>query len=153
MRALTLAAGLLSLVSTAFANDSTPSKEAASVTFRPPQVFKNANLVHIISLEKNYAKEQINVVIENIDKEPQDEYYLPFTADQMSRVGGLEVKDRKDDEAGPFVVEAVDIDPERYALAHHRYGLSCAATHVSLTFFFSLKKARFSTTGSVCPLH
>ncbi|KAL2756332.1 hypothetical protein ACRALDRAFT_1081766 [Sodiomyces alcalophilus JCM 7366] len=112
MRAFTFAAGLLSLVSTAFGSSDSTSEVAVPATFQPPQVFKNANLVHIISLEKNYAKEQINVLIENIDNEPQDEYYLPFTADQMSRVGGLEVKDRKDDEAGPFVVEAVEIDQE-----------------------------------------
>jgi len=82
-------------------------------TFKPPQVFKNANLVHVVSLEKNYVKESINVVIENISKEPQDEYFLPFTADQMARVGGLEVKDRKDTAAGPFTVEAVEYDPNR----------------------------------------
>ncbi|KAL2109757.1 hypothetical protein VUR80DRAFT_2052 [Thermomyces stellatus] len=81
-------------------------------TFAPPQVFKNANLVHIISLEKNYVKENINVLIENIATEPQDEYYLPFTADQMSRVGGVEVKDRKDASLGPFEVAAVEYNDE-----------------------------------------
>ena len=76
-------------------------------------VFKNVNLVHVISLEKNYAKESVNVVIENIASSPQDEYFLPFTADQMSRLGGLEVKDRKDADAGPFETLAVEFDPSR----------------------------------------
>ena len=69
--------------------------------------------MHVISVEKNYVKESINVAIENIGKEPQDEYFLPFTAEQMSRVGGMEVKDRKDTNAGPFTTEAVEFDPDR----------------------------------------
>ncbi|KAK0733959.1 Ribophorin I [Lasiosphaeria miniovina] len=79
-------------------------------TFTPPQVFKNANLVHVISLEKNYVKENINVVIENIDKAPQQDYFQPFTADQISRLGGVEVKDRKDASVGPFGAEVVVVD-------------------------------------------
>lgn len=97
---------------TAFESTQT-SKISLPSTFTPPQVFKNANLVHIISLEKNYAKEVINTKIENIAKEPQDEYFIPFTPDQMVRVGGLEVKDKKNAAAGLFVVEAVEFDPER----------------------------------------
>jgi oligosaccharyltransferase complex subunit alpha (ribophorin I) len=103
-------ASCLSLVSAA---STTTSKVNLPATFKPPQVFKNANLVHILQLEKNYAKELINVKIENTAKEPQDQYFLPFTPDQMSRVGGFEVKDKKNTEAGPFTVEAVDFDPER----------------------------------------
>ncbi|KAI2623569.1 Ribophorin I [Hypomontagnella submonticulosa] len=79
-------------------------------TFKPPQVFKNANLVHVISLEKNFVKESINVLIENISPNSQDEYFLPFTSDQMERVGGIEVKDRKDSSVSGFVVEAVEFD-------------------------------------------
>ncbi|KAG7114365.1 Dolichyl-diphosphooligosaccharide--protein glycosyltransferase like [Verticillium longisporum] len=110
MRAFAIATGLLSLVSAAVASSDKTSK-VDTTTFQPPPVFKNANLVHITSLEKNYVKEQINVLIENVDKEPQSEYYLPFTADQMSRLGGFEVKDRKNDEAGPFTAELVEVDP------------------------------------------
>ncbi|TPX16440.1 uncharacterized protein E0L32_003734 [Thyridium curvatum] len=116
MRTSALFPALLSLVSlvsptrAAAADDASQAKLPA--TFKPAQVFKNANLVHVISLERNYVKESINVLIENIDSKPQDEYYLPFTADQMSRLGGLEVKDRKDANAGPFGVEAVEFDPE-----------------------------------------
>ncbi|TLD25521.1 hypothetical protein PspLS_05542 [Pyricularia sp. CBS 133598] len=81
-------------------------------TFKPPQVFKNVNLVHVISLEKIYAKEQVNVLIENIASTPQDEYFFPFTVDELSRVGGFEVKDRKNEDAGTFTVEAVEFDPK-----------------------------------------
>ncbi|KAI0889673.1 Ribophorin I [Annulohypoxylon maeteangense] len=87
------------------------SKVVLPATFKPPQVFKNANLVHVISLEKNYAKEAINVLIENISSEPQDEYFLPFTSAQMARAGGLEVKDRKDSSISGFVAEVVEFDP------------------------------------------
>jgi oligosaccharyltransferase complex subunit alpha (ribophorin I) len=85
-----------------------------SSLFKPPQVFKNANLVHVISVEKNYVKENINVLVENIDKAAHDEYYLPFSADQLARLGGVEVKDRKDTAAGPFVAEAVESNQARY---------------------------------------
>ncbi|KAK3335743.1 Ribophorin I [Cercophora scortea] len=102
---LTLASARSSITSSSSSRADLPS------TFTPPQVFKNANLVHVISAEKNYIKESINVVIENIDKEAQDEYYLPFTADQMSRLGGVEVKDRKDASAGLFAAEVVEFDP------------------------------------------
>ncbi|KAK4240783.1 Dolichyl-diphosphooligosaccharide--protein glycosyltransferase subunit 1 [Achaetomium macrosporum] len=103
---------LLSLASAASSKKSSSTSTTLPVTFRPPQVFRNANLVHIISVEKNYAKENINVLVENIDKAAQDEYFVPFTADQMSRLGGVEVKDRKDASAGPFVAEAVEFDQE-----------------------------------------
>jgi oligosaccharyltransferase complex subunit alpha (ribophorin I) len=115
MKPLSLASALLGLLATAVAGSQpASSKVSPPAEFRPPQVFKNANLVHVISLEKNYAKEQINVLVENVSKEPQDAYYLPFTADQMARVGGFEVKDRKDASAGPFVAEQVEYDPHRY---------------------------------------
>jgi hypothetical protein len=70
--------------------------------------------VHVISVEKNYVKESINVDIENIDKAAQDEYYLPFTADQVSRLGAVEVKNRKDTSAGPLDVKVTEFDPKRF---------------------------------------
>lgn len=118
MKASAVFSALFSLLSLASAATS-PGKQSSSTsttvpaTFKPPQVFKNTNLVHIISVEKNYVKENINVQIENIDKSPQDEYYVPFSADQMSRLGGVEVKDRKDASAGLFTAEAVELDQER----------------------------------------
>ncbi|KAI1335653.1 Ribophorin I [Xylariaceae sp. FL0016] len=115
MKFTAFAAACLSLFSSSVAADSNVSAPSSSKvtlpsTFKPPQVFKNANLVHIVSLEKNYAKEQINVLIENTSPEPQDEYFIPFTSQQMENVGGLEVKDRKDAELSGFVVEAVEFD-------------------------------------------
>ncbi|CAG9971398.1 unnamed protein product [Clonostachys byssicola] len=109
MKPSTIATALLGLVCSAFAS-SQQSTVKLPADFKPPQVFKNANLVHIISLEKNYVKEQVNVLIENTAAEPQEDYFLPFTADQLKRVGGFEVKDRKDSGAGPFTVDVVNYD-------------------------------------------
>ncbi|KAH6854202.1 Ribophorin I [Chaetomium sp. MPI-CAGE-AT-0009] len=104
---------LLPLASAASADSKSSSTTTTlPATFKPPQVFKNANLVHVISVEKNFVKENINVLVQNIDKAAQDEYFVPFTADQISRVGGVEVKDRKDSNAGPFVAEVVEFDQE-----------------------------------------
>lgn len=85
-------------------------------TFKPAQVFKNTNLVRTTSLEKGYVKENINVIIENVDpkKEAQVEYYVPFDAETISKIGGIEVRDRKDADAGPFVADVVEYDPYRY---------------------------------------
>ncbi|KAF4469416.1 oligosaccharyl transferase complex subunit ost4 [Fusarium albosuccineum] len=114
MKPSAIATALLSFVSAALAS-ATPETQTSKVIlpadFKPPQVFKNANLVHVISLEKNYVKEQINVLVENVASEPQTEYYVPFTADQLPRVGGFEVKDRKDASAGTFATEVVEYDP------------------------------------------
>ncbi|RFU31330.1 hypothetical protein B7463_g5022, partial [Scytalidium lignicola] len=110
---------LLSCVSTAVcgtdkSNVTKPagSKQILPANFKPPQVFKNANLVHIINLEKSYPKESINVVIENIASTPQNEYFLPFTSSQMEKIGVLEVKDRKDPNSPLFEVEPMEIDSE-----------------------------------------
>lgn len=113
MKTSAVLAAVISLLSLASAASAGSKSTTLPATFKPPQVFKNANLVHIISVEKNYVKENINVLIENIDKAPQDEYFVPFTAGQMSRLGGVEVKDRKDARAGPFAAEAVEFDQER----------------------------------------
>ncbi len=118
MKTLAVFSAVLSLLSLGSASSETATKKSISTvnlasTFQPPQVFKNANLVHVVSVEKNYVKENINVLIENVDKAAQDEYFLPFTADQLSRIGGFEVKDRKDANAPPFKVEVVEFDPSR----------------------------------------
>ncbi|PQE15546.1 oligosaccharyltransferase alpha subunit protein [Rutstroemia sp. NJR-2017a WRK4] len=115
---LAIATAVLSLVSTAFGaekgNLTKPltSKHLLPSNFKPPQVFRNVNLVHVINLEKNYPRESINMVIENIASEPQDEYYLPFTSRQMETIGALEVKDRKDPDSGLFDVRATEFDTE-----------------------------------------
>lgn len=68
-------------------------------------------------MEKSYPRETVNVVIENIDSKAQSEYYLPFEAGTISRIGALEVRDKKDAEKGPFAVEATAIDALRYVQA------------------------------------
>jgi oligosaccharyltransferase complex subunit alpha (ribophorin I) len=120
MRLFSIAAAVLSLTSAAVCvekgNLTTPltSRVVLPANFKPPQVFKNANLVHIVNLERGYPRELINVVIENIASTPQDEYFIPFTSQQMETIGGLEVKDKKDADGRLFEVEAVEFDPQRY---------------------------------------
>ena len=89
------------------------SRQILPSTFKPPQVFRNVNLVRNINLDKGYPKETTNVVIENIGSSPQDEYYLPFEASVVGRVSGLEVRDKKNPDAGLFAVETVEYDTYR----------------------------------------
>ncbi|KAF2634190.1 Ribophorin I [Massarina eburnea CBS 473.64] len=88
------------------------SRQVLPSTFKPPQVFKNANLVRTTNLDKAYARETINVVIENVDSQPQSEYYLPFESSLIAKIGGLEVRDKKDADKGAFKVEVVGLDIE-----------------------------------------
>ena len=107
--------GALSSVCAADPNISEPlsSKQILPNTFKPPQVFKNVNLVRNINLEKSHPRETINVVIENIDSNPQSEYYLPFEPGRIEKIGGLEVRDKKNAEGGPFDVEIAEYDKYR----------------------------------------
>jgi oligosaccharyltransferase complex subunit alpha (ribophorin I) len=106
----------LSLHALADVNNSKPlsSKQILPSTFTPPQVFENVNLVRNINLEKSYPREMINVVIRNIDSKPHSEYYIPFESDLISRIGGLEVRDKKDANKPPFKVEVAEYDTERH---------------------------------------
>lgn len=104
--------GLTTLV-LADSNLTQESRNILPSTFRPPQHFRNNNLVRNINLEKSYPRETINVVIENIDAQPQSEYYLPFEQGFIARVGGFEVKDKKEPERAGFVAEVVEVDPYR----------------------------------------
>ena len=118
MRSLALIAVGLSLLSTACAaepNITTPlsSHQILPNNFQPPQVFKNVNLLRNVNLEKGYVRETVNVVIENIDKKPQSEYYVPFKAEVIGKVGGFEVRDKKDAGKAPFRSEVVEYDPYR----------------------------------------
>ena len=69
-------------------------------------------LVRNINLDKSYAKEAINVLIENVDTHPQSQYYLLFEAGTLSRLGGLEVRDKKALDKEGFTAEIVEVDPE-----------------------------------------
>ena len=104
--------GLLTLV-TADSNLTHESRNILPSTFKPPQHFRNVNLVRNINLEKSYARETINVVIENVDKAAQSEYYMPFEGGTIGRVGGVEVRDKKEPEKGGFIAEVVEVDPYR----------------------------------------
>lgn len=110
------AALLLSLGVVADVNSSTATHHVASAV-QPPQHWQHNNLVRSINLEKGYAREYVNVVIENISPEAQDEYYIPFEADRMGRVGSLEVKDKKLAGSVPFVVDLLGNDAYRSVLA------------------------------------
>lgn len=105
--------GLLSFA-TADSNLTHESRNILPSNFKPPQHWRNANLVRNINLEKSYPRETINVVIENIDKEPQSEYYLPFEQGSIAQVGAVEVKDKKEPERQGFIAELAEIDPLRY---------------------------------------
>lgn len=84
--------------------------------FEPPAVFENVNLVRNVNLEKGYPRETINVVVKNVDKQPQSEYYVPFESDLIHRIGGLEARDRKDASKPLFRVEVTGYDDERYGI-------------------------------------
>ncbi|KAI9706920.1 MAG: dolichyl-diphosphooligosaccharide--protein glycosyltransferase subunit 1, partial [Bogoriella megaspora] len=109
---LQLLIGALSSFCAADSNVSKPlsSKQILPSNFKPPQVFKNVNLVRNINLEKSYPRETINVVIENVDKKPQSEYYLPFEPGTIERIGGLEVRDKKNPDGGVFKAETAEYD-------------------------------------------
>ncbi len=105
--------GLISLVA-ADSNLTLESRNILPSTFKPPQHFQNVNLVRNINLEKNYVRETVNVVIENVGKEAQSEYFLPFEPGTIARIGGLEARDKKDPEKGGFVAEVAVTDEQRY---------------------------------------
>ena len=100
------AVGLLLGLSTAESNITTPQSSQQILTgdFKPPQVWENSNLVRTTNLEKGYVRETINIVVKNTDTSSQSEYYLPFEYDAMSKVGWLEVRDKKNAEKRPFEV-------------------------------------------------
>ena len=89
------------------------SKQILPNTFTPPQVYQHANLVRTINLAKEYAKETVNVVVENIEKAAQHEYYIPFEQGFLARVGGFEVRDKNVPEKLFEDVEIVEFDQER----------------------------------------
>ena len=103
---LAAAAALLFTPSIAESNLTTPqsSQHILQGDFKPPQVWENTNLVRNTNIEKSYVRETINLVITNTDKAAQSDYYLPFEYDVIGKVGGLEVRDKKDDAKDKFVV-------------------------------------------------
>ncbi|GFG24466.1 dolichyl-diphosphooligosaccharide--protein glycosyltransferase subunit 1 [Aspergillus udagawae] len=113
--AVAVLCGLLFSSSVVCADSSTSSRVALPADFKPQQVFKNVNLVRNTNLEKGYVRETVNVVVENVDKQPQSDYYIPFPSDVFSKVGGLEVRDKKAPAKGRFAVEALEVEsPSNY---------------------------------------
>ena len=64
-------------------------------------------------MEKGYVRETVNVVVENVDNQPQSDYYIPFPSDVFGKIGGLEVRDKKASEKGRFAVEALEVESPR----------------------------------------
>lgn len=123
MRLLTCFAASLSFLltsSAAHSNLSIPlsSHNILPNNFKPPEVFKNFNSLRTINLEKGYIKVTINVVIENIDTDAQTDYYIPFKTEVISKIGGLEIRDRKDAGKPPFSVDITQYDPYRLVMKH-----------------------------------
>lgn len=114
-RQLVGAAALLAACTSAAGNNSNPqSAQILASSFTPPQTWRNVNLVRNINLQKSYPRETINVVIENVGTSAQDEYYLPFEASVVGRVGGLEVRDKNNADAPAFQAETAEYDAYRY---------------------------------------
>jgi len=85
--------------------------------FAPPQVFKNAHLVRLTSLDRAYARETLTVVIENTSPQPQSEYYLPIAAGPRTTVGGFEAHDKTTADPRPLAVDIIGPDFFRIRLA------------------------------------
>ena len=101
----TLAATVLSgVIAVSNTTQSSHSQQILSSNFKPPQVFENVNLIRTTNLEKGYVRETVNLVIQNVDPKPQDEYYLPFEYDIVAKIGGIEAKDKKNVNKPPFNV-------------------------------------------------
>lgn len=98
LRTIWAAVSLLVTATTAQSNatEQRQSQQILHADFKPPQVFENVNLVRTTNLEKGYVRETINIVVSNVDKKPQSEYYLPFEYDTIGKIGGIEVRDKKD---------------------------------------------------------
>ncbi|EER39236.1 oligosaccharyl transferase subunit [Histoplasma capsulatum var. duboisii H88] len=129
------------LTTTANSTTHTSSRLVLSNDFSPPKVFKNINLLRNINLEKGYVRETVNVVIENIAKEPQEQYFIPFASDVI--VGGLEVRDKNAPSAGKFLVEATEVlqsSPNQYFVVHFPESLK-ASSQITLSISYYILQA------------
>ena len=50
------------------------------------------------------------MLIENTASSDQDEYYIPFRGDLIGKIGGVEVRDKKNPHTPAFVRELVEYD-------------------------------------------
>jgi len=81
----------------------------SAATFIPPQVFKNNNLLRTVDLSKPYVRETTAVIVENVSKEPQTEYYVQFPKDVVPKISSIEARDKKGG-LGDFEVKLVEFD-------------------------------------------
>ncbi|KAH8704756.1 putative oligosaccharyl transferase subunit [Talaromyces proteolyticus] len=109
MRFISIAAGVLSTCGILCAAEPSIAATLPS-NFKPPQVFKHTNLVRNINLEKGYARESVNVVVENTDKKSQSEYYISFPSAVFDSIGGFEVRNKQSPEKGSFPVTASRVE-------------------------------------------
>ncbi|KKK21823.1 hypothetical protein AOCH_006660, partial [Aspergillus ochraceoroseus] len=139
---VTALCGLVLSSSSIVCADSTshPSQVLLPADFKPPQVFKNVNLVRNTNLEKGYARETVNIVVENVDKQPRSEYYLSFPSDVFNQVGGLEVRNKKQVEKGRLDVEIATVDSPsdvQYFVVHFSEPLA-PSSQITLGISYSL---------------
>lgn len=111
MKPFSLLAAAAALVGAHAANVSSQlsSKQILPATFAPPQVFRHVNAVRTVNLEKGYVWEKIDVKLQNIGSQPESQYYLPFSADVIANVGGVEGRDKEKDIA--LKAQLVEFDP------------------------------------------
>ncbi|KAI9926660.1 hypothetical protein ASPWEDRAFT_55207 [Aspergillus wentii DTO 134E9] len=119
--AATALCGLLLPSSLVCAESTSTTRVALPQDFKPPQVFRHANLVRNTNLEKGYVRETVNVVVENVSEKPQSDYYLSFPSDVYDKIGGLEVRHSKAASKEKYEVEATEVDLSRdnqYFIVH-----------------------------------
>jgi oligosaccharyltransferase complex subunit alpha (ribophorin I) len=68
-------------------------------SFTPPSLFENTNLVRNVNLDRSYPRETTNIVIKNVGKQPQSQYYFQFPTDLVPNVAGLAVKNKNNADA------------------------------------------------------
>ncbi|CAZ80778.1 unnamed protein product [Tuber melanosporum] len=76
--------------------------------FTPPPVFKNTNLLRTIDITKPYVRETTAMVIDNISKEPQTEYYVLVPKGIIENISYFEARG----ESGPHAVSPTVFNPK-----------------------------------------
>lgn len=104
---------LFSLLTNVVAGPANSTVRYLAASFTPPAVFENTNLVRNINLEKAYPREVLNIELKNVGKDAQDEYYLEFPKDLISKIGGLVVRDRERPESPPLKAELAQYESSR----------------------------------------
>lgn len=85
------------------------SRNILSPTFKPPQHWKNSNVLRLIDLSKAYLRETVTLSVENIGTGPQKEYYWAVPLELLPHVSSVEVREKKLD-APKLDAELVEYD-------------------------------------------